>query len=168
MFLLVTSLLVLFPVSVSLLVGRSYSQRLSFTNKQVNNNRPRFDLKSALESQKDSLLTAFDAESEDVFVCPASLNPMKRKRRFYGFYSESYFEEPDLQQKYSINDDYFDLTIKEETEKPIWTLTLAERVGERFFQNPILPFLYERGYRQNFEVLAKHYKLHSSSAITQY
>ena len=26
-----------------------------------------------------------------------------------------------------------------------------ERIGQNFFQNPILPFVYERGYRQNFE-----------------
>ena len=53
--------------------------------------------------------------------------------------------------KYTVTSTYNDLTIASEIDKPFSLLTNRERIGQNFFQNPIIPFVYERGYRQNFE-----------------
>ena len=46
---------------------------------------------------------------------------------------------------------YYDLTIRQTEQKSFWQLSNRERAGQRFFQTRLIPSIYERGYRQNFE-----------------
>jgi SAM-dependent methyltransferase len=101
---------------------------------------------------KAKLLNSLDKSNDDVYVCPASLTPLKRSRRIYGLVTTSFFLNPDTQTSYEIlPGQYYDLTIKEETEKPIWSQSLRESFNSRFFQTKFISSIYERGYRQNFE-----------------
>lgn len=92
--------------------------------------------------------------------------------RMYGFYKEKYFDVKEFNKRYPILDvrfhsdrtitfslyickynpfssiflkEYYDLTISTEVDRPIWSLSSRERVGQSFFQTPVIPFLYERG-----------------------
>lgn len=106
------------------------------------------------EATKETLKTFFESEvaDEDIYICPQSLSPLIKRTRFYGLFKEKYWnvkDFPDL--KYPITPLFNDMTIASEQSKPFLSLNSRERVGQRLFQNPILPFIYERGYRQNFE-----------------
>jgi len=105
--------------------------------------RALLDLVDGSTSRPDAVLLA----------CPESLTPLSRRTRAFGVFEESYYFSPSYGSKYEIKDNTFiDLTIPEEQdEKPFWTLSSRERVGSRFFQNPFISSIYERGYRQNFE-----------------
>lgn len=101
---------------------------------------------------KDKLLNTLDTSLDDIYVCPSSLTSLKRSKRFYGLVTKSFFVNPDTETTYDIiPDGYYDLTIKEETEKPIWSQNLRESFNSRFFQTKFISSIYERGYRQNFE-----------------
>jgi hypothetical protein len=103
-------------------------------------------------SPKSSLLSGLEGQV-DLYVCPESLSPLKRIRRFYGLYEEDYLVSQDFKgTKYRVYPgSYIDLTIKSEVDRPVWSLSLRERVGQNFFQTRLIPAIYERGYRQNFE-----------------
>lgn len=96
-------------------------------------------------STKENLLNIFTSKEDDIFACPDSLTSMTKQTRVYGFYTEQYWEAKEFNRKYRILQDYNDLTIPTEVEKPIWALSNRERIGQNFFQTPVIPFLYERG-----------------------
>jgi hypothetical protein len=97
------------------------------------------------EDSKSSLLNYFEASSQDnIFACPQTLSEVRRKTKIYGFYTNKYWESEDFKIQYPIDKLYSDFTISSETQKPFWTLSSRENVGQNFFQNPIIPFLYER------------------------
>ena len=97
------------------------------------------------EDSKSSLLNYFEASSQDnIFACPQTLSEVRRKTKIYGFYTEKYWESEDFKIQYPIDKLYSDFTISSETQKPFWTLSSRENVGQNFFQNPLIPFLYER------------------------
>ena len=103
---------------------------------------------------KTNLLNYVDGQLEDIYVCPKSLSPLKHVYRCYGLFEEEYLvSEQDKDLKYNVlPHKYTDLTIKTEVERPVWTLSVRERVGQNLFQTKLLPAIYERGYRQNFQV----------------
>ena len=104
--------------------------------------------------QKQNLLNYVDGELEDIYVCPKSLSPLKHVYRCFGLFEEEYLvSEQDKDLKYCVlPNKYTDLTIKTEVERPVWALSVRERVGQNLFQTKLLPAIYERGYRQNFQV----------------
>ena len=93
---------------------------------------------------KQQMLQLLDGDSNDIFVCPESLAPLKQVNRFYGFVQQQYLQsKEDSTTKYSIlPGQYIDLTIKKDE---------SFAIGEKFFQGRLIPALYERGYRKNFE-----------------
>ena len=104
--------------------------------------------------QKTNLLNYVDGTVEDIYVCPKSLSPLKHVYRCFGLFEEEYLvSEQDNDLKYCVlPNKYIDLTIKTEVERPVWALSVRERVGQNLFQTKLLPAIYERGYRQNFQV----------------
>lgn len=93
---------------------------------------------------KQRMLQLLDGDSDDIYVCPESLSPLKKVNRFYGFFDQQYLQsKEDSTTKYSIiAGKYIDLTIKKEE---------SFAIGEKFFQGKLIPAVYERGYRKNFE-----------------
>ena len=85
-----------------------------------------------------------DVDPNDIFVCPESLAPLKKVHRYYGFIEQQYLQsQEDSSTKYNILPGQFvDLTIKKEA---------SFAIGETLFQTKLLPAIYERGYRKNFE-----------------
>jgi SAM-dependent methyltransferase len=90
----------------------------------------------------------------DIFVCPQTLKPLKHVYRCYGLFEDEYFVNvKDSSVRYRVLPNaYTDLTIRSEVERPVWTLSTRERIGQNFFQTRLIPTLYERGYRQNFQL----------------
>lgn len=108
---------------------------------------------SALASVRSQLLRSIDGVSDTTvnLVCPETKEPLLDRTRFYGLVKERVLVAPTSGRKFAVKPAYLDLTISEEVDKPLWEITNRERISSRFFQNPLIPFLYERGYRQNFE-----------------
>lgn len=52
-----------------------------------------------------------------------------------------------LRAQYRVESDFVDFA---EPVKPAWKLSRGESVKEGTFQFPVVPFLYERGWRQSF------------------
>jgi SAM-dependent methyltransferase len=84
---------------------------------------------------------------------PVDKGPLREKTRFYGLVKETFLvpESESDKRKYPVTKAFVDLTIPEEVSKPWWEIENRERVSSRFFQNPFISSIYERGYRQNFE-----------------
>jgi hypothetical protein len=101
---------------------------------------------SLAQETKQNLFNIFDAQSaDDIFVCPESLNPLKRNTRIIGFNEERFWTVTNFETfRYEISNGINDFTIKSEINKPIWTLSTRERVGQGFFQNSFISYLYER------------------------
>ena len=99
--------------------------------------------------EKEKLLKAFDDESarNDILACPQSLTPLIKKTRVYGKFVDSFFVSSKFESKYKIFREYYDLTIKSEVDRPLWDLSSSERVGQKFFQIPLISFIYERGMK---------------------
>ena len=97
---------------------------------------------------KQSILKLLDgpveSNSADIFVCPESLAPLKKIHRYFGFVEQQYLQsQEDSSTKYSVYPgQYIDLTIKKD---------VSFAIGEKLFQTKLLPAIYERGYRKNFE-----------------
>lgn len=109
------------------------------------------------QETKQNLFNIFDSQSVDnVFVCPESLNPVKRKARIIGFNEERFWTVMNFETfRYEIKNGINDFTIKSEIDKPIWTLSTRERVGQGFFQNPFISYLYER-FTYTYHIYPKH------------
>ena len=118
---------------------------------QINKQSENHDTVSTL---KKSLLNNFDSNvNDDIYICPESLTPLKKTKRVYGFVQEKYYTSNQFGTKYMINPIFADFTIKSDTEKPFWESSKRERIGQKLFQNPFVSWIYERGYRQNFQTI---------------
>jgi hypothetical protein len=110
---------------------------------------------NVITQPKRGILSLIDGPKigSDIYVCPESLSPLKKIHRYFGFVEKQYLQSSDSgATKYDVlPGEYVDLTIKSEVERSFFSLTNRERVGEKFFQSRLIPALYERGYRQNFE-----------------
>jgi hypothetical protein len=95
---------------------------------------------------KNELLNIFDAESSDeIFSCPQSLNPVSKITRIIGFSEERFWTVSDFDDiRYPVRDGINDFTIKSEIEKPSWSMSRREQVGQGLFQTSFIPYLYER------------------------
>jgi hypothetical protein len=112
---------------------------------------------NSAQRAKQGILDLVDgpkSDKPDIFVCPESLSPLKKVHRYYGFSEDVYYQNTeDKDIKYQVYPGrYIDLTIKSEVDRPVWQLSGKERVGQNFFQIPLVSAVYERGYRQQFEV----------------
>merc|ERR1719235_241160 len=95
---------------------------------------------------KEKLKNFFSSENADdgCLICPESLSPLIRQTRVFGLFSEKYWSVEGFPEiKYPINAVYCDMTVPAETQRSFFSLTNRERVGQNFFQNPVLPFVYE-------------------------
>ena len=103
-----------------------------------------------IQIEKEKLLKAFDDDSsrQDILACPQSLSPLIKKTRIFGKMVDSYFISSKFGNKYKILPRYYDLTIKSEVDRPLWDLSSSERVGQKFFQIPLISFIYERGMKE--------------------
>ena len=104
-------------------------------------------------SVRSQLLRSIDGVSDTTvnLVCPETKEILLDRTRYYGFVKERVLVAPTSGRKFDVKRGYADLTISEEVDKPLWEITNRERISSRLFQNPFLPFIYERGYRQNFQ-----------------
>jgi hypothetical protein len=106
---------------------------------------------------KQNILNLIDGpiiSPADIFACPESLAPLKVVRRYFGA-SETIcmLNQEDKKIKYPIYPGkYIDLTIRQEVDRPLCQQTIKEKFGQGLFQNPIVSYLYERGWRQQFNV----------------
>ena len=125
-------------------------------------------MSSRVVSPKTNLLNYVDGQLEDIYVCPKSLSPLKHVYRCYGLFEDEYLvSEQDKDVKYSVLPyKYTDLTIKTEVERPVWALSVRERVGQNLFQTKLMPAIYERGYRQNFQVCPRLLDLAYSHSVS--
>mmetsp|Transcript_28675 Transcript_28675/g.45152 ORF Transcript_28675/g.45152 Transcript_28675/m.45152 type:complete len:369 (-) Transcript_28675:200-1306(-) len=96
-----------------------------------------------------SIKTQGDNELLDILACPLSLSPVKHARRVFGPLSTSlsFYESIENGLKYPVNPVFIDFVAKE---KPIFEITYNELVQTGTFRSPLTAFLYERGWRQNF------------------
>lgn len=99
--------------------------------------------------EKEKLLKVFDDDSSrsDILACPQSLTPLIKKTRVFGKSVDNFFVSSKFGNKYKIFPSYYDLTIKSEVDRPLWDLSSSERVGQKFFQIPLISFIYERGMK---------------------
>jgi uncharacterized surface protein with fasciclin (FAS1) repeats len=128
---------ILFLTSISILLS-STLDALSLGPNAASMNNPTV-------AAKQQMLGLLDGIPESIYVCPESLAPLSLVYRYFGFSEKQYLQsQEDSTIKYDIfPGKYVDLTIK--------TGTPSFAIGETFFQNKLLPTIYERGYRQNFE-----------------
>jgi len=114
----------------------------------------KFGFEALRKSQLHMLSTLVDqAKFDSVLACPVGLSPLRivelytigrpcgiaTRRKFY--------ESPEQRSKYIINKVYADLVGKE---KPLNEVSFDELGKTWTFRNPLTAFLYERGWRQNF------------------
>lgn len=109
---------------------------------------------SQASSPKAQLLKTLTS-TQNFLICPESLSPLKFEYTSLGpFLEDRYLYSPEYGTKYKQNPTslIWDMTIRAEQDaKPFWQLNRREQIGSRFFQNPLISGIYERGYRQNFE-----------------
>ena len=85
------------------------------------------------ESPKERLLSTIDGSVNKLLVSPESLSDLKEINRFYGFAQESYLYDNKYNKKYNIlKDKYIDLTIKSETDAPVWSIGFNELIGQLY------------------------------------
>ena len=101
---------------------------------------------SSEASPKKSLLRLFSGEPDPVLCCPISLEPLVKSSRFFGQLDEVWTDQK-FGTEYRPNGVYLDL-VPSAPGKPIWERSLQEIVQTDTFRNPIVAFLYERGWRQ--------------------
>ena len=75
--------------------------------------------------------------NKDIYACPESLTPVQKVRKYYGLIEECYYYNKEFGKKYPILPGYVDFTIKGEIDKPFWTLSIKEQIGQNFFQTPV-------------------------------
>eukprot|EP01038_Epipyxis_sp_PR26KG_P006291 gene6291-8663_t len=112
-----------------------------------------------MSNPKQKLLQLFEGNKDsgnndyvNLLACPISLKPLQIIKRSYGPYAtETFLVNNDYGTKYKVNSNYFDMTIPSDSQF-VWDMTQRELIGQKFFQNPFISSIYERGYRQNFEI----------------
>jgi hypothetical protein len=117
------------------------SKRLSLTELKL----------SFVDDVKADLIKTLDGKEDDLFICPDKLSTLSKVTRIFGFVEDKYFLNNKFGIKYKIRPDYYDLTIKSEINKNPLEMSSRERIGQKFFQIPLISWIYERGYRQNFK-----------------
>ena len=125
----------------------------SFRHKQlkhISGNRINTQLNSFLsltESPKEQLLSTIDGTVNKLLVSPESLSDLKEINRFYGLAQESYLYDSKYNKKYNIlRDKYIDLTIKSETDVPVWSIGFNELIGQLYTYVYILVYVYIHVY----------------------
>ena len=125
----------------------------SFTHKQLKHiNKHRINTKlysflSLEESPKEQLLSTIDGTVNKLLVSPESLSDLKEINRFYGLAQESYLYDSKYNKKYNIlKDKYIDLTIKSETDVPVWSIGFNELIGQLYTYVYILVYVYIHVY----------------------
>lgn len=105
---------------------------------------PLFSTSISTDETKKVLLSNFEASSEPIYVCPATLNSLQLQNRFYGLVQETYYFDKVDGRKYYFDSygQYADLTIASESSKPFFALSLNELVGQKFFQVNIFIHLF--------------------------
>jgi SAM-dependent methyltransferase len=98
---------------------------------------------------KASLLSLLSERTDPVLVCPTSLEPLTQKTDFIGVPRETW-RCARFGTAYGRMGQYLDLTPKDDS-KPLWEKQLQEIVQTDTFRNPLVAFLYERGWRQGFK-----------------
>lgn len=100
---------------------------------------------------KENLMRSLNDVNNDIYCDPETLSSLSKVTKVYGFKVDKYYNSIDFNTRYPILSNYIDFTIPEEVEKPLWSVTIRELIGQNFFQNIFISSIYERGYRQNFE-----------------
>lgn len=99
---------------------------------------------------KNKLMQFFDSDDSlqgNIYACPDTKEPLTYHARYYGERPERLFVEKKHGTKYAITKDYIDFV------SPVGQQDSApHRLGQRFFQTPLISKVYEHGYRQNFGI----------------
>lgn len=112
-------------------------------------------LRDAIDRQeariiKNKLMQFFDSDDSlqgNIYACPDTKEPLVYHARYYGGKPERLFVDKKHGTKYAINKEYIDLV------SPVGRQENApHRLGQRFFQTPLISRVYEHGYRQNFGI----------------
>lgn len=112
--------------------------------------RKRSSLAAVAPSPKETLRSLFEANPDNVLVDPTSLEPLVRKLSFIGKSEETWMCQRFGTTFQKRGGAYLDLT-PPEPQKPFWDRSLQEIVQTDTFRNPLVAFLYERGWRQGFK-----------------
>mmetsp|Transcript_304 Transcript_304/g.375 ORF Transcript_304/g.375 Transcript_304/m.375 type:complete len:342 (-) Transcript_304:259-1284(-) len=106
-------------------------------------------------SAKEQLLGYFSQKGgaeinvDPILACPVSLSPVTKVERYFGpAVKLDFYEGVENSLKYPRNPIFADFVAKE---KPIYEVTFNELVQTGTFRSPLTAFLYERGWRQNFD-----------------
>ncbi|XP_010505866.1 PREDICTED: uncharacterized methyltransferase At2g41040, chloroplastic [Camelina sativa] len=135
--------------------SNSHSRLLRFPASSSSSVRPRFPSAALSSVAPESDLNKngtpkIEIEETQVFACPVCYEPLMRKGpsgiNLQAIY-RSGFKCGQCNKTYSSKDEYLDLTVTADLEdydevKPITT---------ELFRSPLVSFLYERGWRQNFK-----------------
>ncbi|CEM05766.1 unnamed protein product [Vitrella brassicaformis CCMP3155] len=88
---------------------------------------------------------------ESVLADPVALEPLTEYERVVNnLVVRGYRKAKRYSCRYPVNPIYVDLVPREVSERPVWQQSVSELVKTQNFRNPLLSFVYERGYRQNF------------------
>jgi SAM-dependent methyltransferase len=98
---------------------------------------------------KEQLQSLLAGAPDNALVCPVSLEPLVKTTRFIGGADPQYTCSR-FGTIYRPGPVYLDLVPKEAASTPIWERSLQEFVQTDFFRNPLIAFVYERGWRQGF------------------
>ncbi|GER33674.1 methyltransferase-related family protein [Striga asiatica] len=99
---------------------------------------------SAVTMQPESITEAKDTSAADLFACPICYEPLIRKGP-PGF-NVSGFKCKKCNKSYSSKNIYLDLTVTSGTKE----YNEFKPTGTELFRSPLVSFVYERGWRQNF------------------
>ncbi|XP_059635223.1 uncharacterized methyltransferase At2g41040, chloroplastic [Cornus florida] len=136
----------LFPKYPSLSHNSRHKPSLQFSSRGFSS---RIRATSAVALEPDSSIQQQDTVEVDLFACPICYEPLIRKGP-PGFtlpaIYRSGFKCKKCNKSYSSKNNYVDLTIIAGTKNYVE----AKPVGTELFRSPLVSFLYERGWRQNF------------------
>ena len=85
-----------------------------------------------------------------IYISPITKSLLRIKSKYYGFIKESYYIDSNNNKFMIYDDKYIDFisnNIDDNNEK----LTINKLISEKLFQTLPISFIYERGYRQNFQ-----------------
>ena len=84
------------------------------------------------------------------YQSPITNAPVNLKSKYYGFIKESYYIDSNNNDnnKFTVNNEYIDFIGNSNNKFPT---TINKLISENLFQTSPISFIYERGYRQNFQ-----------------
>ena len=103
---------------------------------------------ATVSNAKEQLRSLFGRKADPVLACPVSLEPLVTVNRFYGAAGAGMRQCEKFGTTYFSNGAYIDLVPKEASAEPFWQRGLQAVVQTDTFRNPVVAFLYERGWRQ--------------------